>query len=114
MEEVQITVADEIPESEEVRAQRMGIIQAFADIIKGKRSDAIAARMASGIEQDSAEDEDHYEGIDDANRGKARGTQKGRTPSDGLRETIRDTSTRSTVFLKITRPYVDAAAARVS
>ncbi|MGH8430421.1 MAG: portal protein [Solimonas sp.] len=108
-----ITSLPAAPESEEMKAQRMAIIQAFSEIILGKRTDAIEARRASGIEQDWQEDEDHYDGIDDANRGSGQ-TQKGRSPTDGLRETRKDTSTRSTVFLKITRPYVDAAAARVS
>lgn len=103
----------ESPESDEAKAQRMGIVQAFAEIIKAKRADAIQARRASGIEEEWIGDEEHYDGIDAANRGSS-SLQKGRTPTDGLRETVKDTSTRSTVFLKITRPYVDAASARVS
>ena len=100
-------------EPDEARGQRLQIVQAFAEIIKAKRADAIQARRASGIEQEWQEDEDHYDGIDAVNRGSS-SLQKGRTPTDGLRETVKDTSTRSTVFLKITRPYVDAASARVS
>lgn len=100
------------PETEESRAQRLGIIAAFSDIIKAKRKEAIEARRASGIEQIWAEDEEHYDGVDDANR--AQSQIKGRTTSDGLTAPKKDTTTRSTVFLKITRPYVDAAAARVS
>lgn len=102
----------EQPESEEDKAKRMAVIGAFCDVIKTKRTDAIAARKASGIEEVWQEDEDAYEGIDDANRKTAK-MQKGRNTSDGLTES-KDTKTRSTVFLKITRPYVDAAAARVS
>ena len=33
-----------------------------------KRKEAITARQASGIEQEWQEDEEHYQGIDDANR----------------------------------------------
>ena len=96
-----------------MKARRMAIINSFSEIIMGKRKDAIEARAASGIEQDWIEDEEHYDGIDNANRTSG-STQKGRSPTDGLRESKKDTSTRSTIFLKITRPYVDAAAARVS
>lgn len=102
----------EQPESEEDKAKRMAVIGAFCDVIKTKRTEAINARKASGIEEVWQEDEDAYEGVDDANRKTAR-MQKGRNTSDGLTEK-KDTTTRSTVYLKITRPYVDAAAARVS
>ncbi len=95
-----------------MKAQRMAIIEAFSEIIKDKRKDFIEGRRASGIEKDWQEDEDHYAGVDVANTGS--NMQKGRTTTDGLRESKKDTGTRSTVFLKITRPYVDAAAARVS
>jgi hypothetical protein len=102
------------PESDDQKSKRMAIIEAFADIVKDKRKEAIEARHASGIEKDWQEDEEHYDGIDDANRDAGGRMLKGRTTSDGLREISKDTSTRSTVFLKITRPYVDAAAARIS
>lgn len=96
------------------KAKRMAQIEAMASVIKGKRTEAISARRASGIEAIWTEDEEHYEGIDGANRATAK-VLKGRNMTDGLREERRDQSgTRSTVFLKITRPYVDAAAARVS
>ena len=34
----------------------------------GKRREAISGRQSSGIENDWQEDEEHYQGIDDANR----------------------------------------------
>jgi hypothetical protein len=101
------------PESEERRAERLAIIDAFAGIIKEKRTDAIEARKASGIEEIWEADEEHYDGVDDANR-DANKVLKGRNTTDGLTDQPKPSSTRSTVFLKITRPYVDAAAARVS
>lgn len=91
----------------------MAIIQAFSEIIRDKRKDAIEARRASGIEEIWQEDADHYDGIDSVNRA-SNNIQKGRTTTDGMRETPKEVTNRSTVFLKITRPYVDAAAARVS
>lgn len=77
------------------------------------RSQAIEGRQNSGIEDEWLEDEEYYEGIDDANRrelkawrGKPLGSQ---LPLD------EDTDARgSTIFLNITRPYVDAVSARIS
>lgn len=101
----------EAKESEAQLSQRMAIIEAFSAIIKEKRKDAIEGRAASGIEQIWQEDTDHYDGEDDATRGTI---SKGRNASDSLTETKKKGQTRSTVFLKITRPYCDAAAARVA
>jgi hypothetical protein len=102
------------PETKDQKAQRLAIIEAFASIVKDKRKEAIEARRASGIEEEWTQDEEHYNGIDDANRNSAPRMLKGRSTTDGLRDVRKDNTTRSTVFLKITRPYVDAAAARVS
>jgi hypothetical protein len=103
--------APAMEESEAHKAQRMAIIEAFSLIIKEKRTDAIEGRKASGIEEIWAEDGDYYDGEDDATRGT---TSKGRDSNDSLSETRKKATTRSTVFLKITRPYCDAAAARVA
>ena len=100
-------------ESEEMKSQRMAIIESFSVQVKEKRKLAIEARLASGIEETWQEDEDHYDGIDNLNRGRT-SYQKGRSLTDGLRDNSVEQATRSSVFLKITRPYVDAASARVS
>jgi hypothetical protein len=111
---VQQGAGEAVPESEDQKAQRMAIVETFAGVVKDKRKAAIEGRRQSGIEEIWAEDEEHYEGVDDANRATVK-MLKGTSMSDGLREQKADTSaTRSTVFLKITRPYVDAAPARVS
>lgn len=76
------------------------------------RSEAIAGRANSGIEAEWLEDEEHYEGIDDANRGELnawRGKPLGQASLDDA-----ETNTGSTVFFNITRPYCDAASARIS
>ncbi len=99
------------PESEADKAKRMGIIEAFAAILSEKRKEAIDGRSASGIEAIWTEDQDQYDGRDEQTKDA---WSKGRNMSDGLTETRKRAPTRSTVFLKITRPYVDAAAARVS
>ena len=98
-------------ETEAQKAQRMAIVEAFAVLIKDKRSDAIEGRRASGIETIWAEDEAHYEGSDEPDRSVM---TKGRTPSDGLTEPVKQAPTRSTAFLNITRPYCDAASASLA
>lgn len=84
----------------------------FVNTLCALRKKAIAGRLSSGIEADWLEDEEFYQGVDDANRAFnrswvasiKRGIPVKQEPSAG----------RSTVFLNITRPYVDAAAARVA
>lgn len=86
-------------------------IESLGQSISKKRDDAVKWRAASGIEQDWIEDEESYQGIDDANRTEAR-AYKPDSPQGSALFPRRDPS-RSTVFLNITRPYVDAASARV-
>lgn len=109
--------ADEILEPETELEQdvsrRMQVIEAYALIMKEKRKAAIDARRASGIEAIWQEDEDAYEGIDQYNR-KHQGYTKGRTTNAGLTEEKKAPTGRSTVLPNITRPYCDAAAARVA
>ena len=94
----------------EAEALRAEMLDKLGISLAGSRSDAISAREASGIEQEWQEDEEHYEGIDDANRGE-RSSLRGKPPGQIAEKT---SSTTSTVFINITRPYVDAAAARVA
>lgn len=100
-------------DSDSDKAARLAIVEALASVIKEQRKDAITGRAASGIEQEWQEDTDFYEGFDEYSKGRPV-SLKGRTPTDGVRETSKDAGTRSTAFLKITRPYCDAAAARFS
>lgn len=101
-----------VVESEQDKSACLAQVESFAAIIKEKRKDAIEARRASGIEKIWQDAEDAYEGRDQYNRKGA--TLKGRTTSDGLSEEKKAPSGRSTVIPNITRPYCDAAAARVS
>lgn len=100
---------------EEARRQEdemLARINALGESLAKTRAEAIAARMNSGVEDDWYEDEEFYQGIDDANRGehKSAWRQKpgGQTPKKEV------TATRSTVFPNITGPYVDAASARIA
>lgn len=79
------------------------------------RRQAIAGRTGSGIEEEWTEDEEHYQGIDDANRAFQNANQLYRGRKQALIGGQAPAApTRSVVFLNITRPYVDAASARVS
>lgn len=88
-------------------------LQTLSQVISKKRDEAISARSASGIEEEWIEDEESYQGIDDANRGDSK-TIKPTTSAGGLMKNPTGSETRSTVFLNITRPYVDSSAARVA
>lgn len=79
----------------------------------GKRDEAITGRASSGIESDWQEDEEHYQGIDDANR-RFQAAFRTRSTKNIFEKREKDPGTRSVLFLNITRPYVDAAAARVA
>ena len=87
----------------------------FLISLLAKRKEAITARQASGIEEEWQEDDEHYNGIDDANR-----QYQATYSSPGKRWATNDSAPRdngggrSVVFLNITAPYVDAAGARVS
>lgn len=97
-------------------ADRQARLDTFGAALGTKRRSAVDARAQSGIEQIWREDEEFYEGIDDANRGETV-TLKPRDPngvggtslvsSDGVAE-------GSNIFLNITRAYVDFSAGRAS
>lgn len=94
----------------ELEPERRG---AFVQSLVKKRDEAISGRVGSGIETDWLEDEEHYQGIDDANRAYAR-SWIGNIKRGAAGAASKPDASRSTVFLNITRPYVDAAAARVA
>lgn len=87
-------------------------LQAFAEVIKERRDEAIRSRLNSGIEDEWREDEEFYEGIDDANR-KTTGVKPKSLEGAFTQRDAAENTTRSTIFLNIVRPYCDAAAARV-
>tara|TARA_R110000803_G_scaffold5230_6_gene17350 strand:+ start:3207 stop:5567 length:2361 start_codon:yes stop_codon:yes gene_type:complete len=76
------------------------------------RSEAIDGRKASGIEDEWLEDEEYYEGVDDANRSELKAWRGKPLGSKVIED--QDNATRgSTIFLNITRAYVDAVSARM-
>lgn len=98
---------------EEARIERLN---ALGMSLARKRQDAVEARAQSGIEDEWAEDEEAYQGIDDANRGTVATawSRMDKPASSGVVAKPPQAKHRSTVFLNITRSYVDAAAARIS
>lgn len=94
---------------------RRARLDALGASLARTRTDAIAARVSSGIEDIWFEDEEFYLGIDDANRGEHTGLWRQKPPGQAKVSvnTPGAQNTRSTVFPNITGPYVDAAAARI-
>lgn len=105
--------------AEEARAKaeedRIARLDAFAGALATKRTAAVEARRTSGIEAIWLEDEEHYEGIDDANRGESV-TLKPRDFAGTSNAAVveKNTATGSTIFLNITRAYVDFGAGRAA
>ena len=105
-----MTIYEQDNQAEEPGALDRTRRDAFLLSLIAKRKEAIAGRIASGIETEWQEDEEHYQGIDDANRAYAASST---SHAKRWATTGRDGSStqpgRSVVFLNITRPYVDAA-----
>lgn len=120
MEEVieQLAEGGELPEEvlqmlELQKEEQAARVEALGAAVAKKRDEAVKGRASSGIENQWLEDEEAYAGVDDANRDKQ--AIKPLSPTGGFIDPSKSQGTvRSTVFLNITRPYVDAAAARVS
>ena len=85
-------------------------LDALGVALAGTRSEAIQARLGSGIETIWTEDEEHYEGIDEKNRGITATSWQTKPPGQAFPNTP---GNESIVFPNITRAYVDAAAAKV-
>lgn len=96
----------------EVQQERLN---ALGQMLARSRQEAVDARAASGIEDEWVDDEEAYQGIDDANRDtvSTAGARIEKPASAAVAPAAAKRS-RSTVFLNITRPYVDAGAARIS
>lgn len=106
----------EAPKTEEQIAEeaRMDRLNAFGVSMAKSRSEAISARMSSGIEEVWREDQEFYEGIDDLNRGEERFVRTEKPVQGAGDLSTKRSKTQSTVFPNITGPFVDAAAAHIS
>lgn len=119
----QADVADLLPEElqaqlKQMEEQRQQMLATLTNALIQKRRKAVDYRQQSGIEAEWAELEEAYEGIDDANRATEKiattRLQKPRSDGGAIYPATKNTNSRSTVFLNITRHYVDAAAARIA
>lgn len=99
-------------QTDEERAARL---EKLGAVLSKSRKEAILARQSLGIDEQWTEDLEFYEGIDDANRAEM-GSRKSVKPTEGgsSPRIAKSDDIRSTVFVNITRPYCDAAAARIS
>lgn len=108
--------AEEAAEAQtKAEEERQARLDSFAGSLATKKRAAIDARTSSGIETIWREDEEHYESVDDANRGEGV-TLKPRDPNAvaGAAMVETDKPTGSTIFMPITRPYVDFSAGRAA
>lgn len=96
------------------REEKIAKIEAFGTALAKKRDDAVDGRKASGIEEEWWSSEEQYQGIDDANRDEVSGSLKPTQLGGSFIGKPDRKDTRSTVYLNITRPYVDAASAKVA
>jgi hypothetical protein len=101
-------IAEEVSEEESPQVDLEHLKTLGTTLLK-TRKEAIEARKTSGIEDVWREDEEHYEGVDDANRHTAAAVNS-KPPGQAYPKT---SQTNCVAFFNITRPYVDAAAAKV-
>lgn len=110
-------IEDEMIEAGEVEdtSKRDDVIAKLSTIISEKRKHAVSWREQSGIEAVWTMCEEHYEGYDEASKADSTSLAAMAKPAtmDGVLRSNKGTG-RSRVFMNLTRPYVDAAAARVS
>lgn len=100
--------------AEEARQARLNT---FASALSKRRTAAVEHRRMSGIEDIWREDEEFYEGIDDANRDESvtlKPRDSNGTGGASISDSESPTGTGSNVFLNITRSYVDFSAGRAA
>jgi len=108
---------DELPPElqdliEEMRANQLAKIETIGKDVAKKRDEAVKGRKQSGIETIWQEDEEYYQGVDDANR-DSHPWVKSASTTGGISRTPQKSSTRCSSFFNITRQFVDSAAARM-
>ena len=107
-------IQDEVAGEQEATEDQ---IAALTRILVDKRTEAVAFRKASGIEDTWMACEEAYIGIDDSNRGEFANAKWAKpTSMSGAVTTssARAARGKSTAFVRLTSRYVDAGAARLS
>lgn len=99
---------------DEQREQDEERLQALGNTIASKRSEAVRARLASGIERRWSEDMDHYNGVDPLLKSSANLTDVALNNTQGSRQRKQTMAQRSKVFVNLTRPRTNVAEARLS
>lgn len=124
MEDLKGFIEDELPSEVEkldklnevlARLSKIDEVDRMADIarlVAARRDAAVKARTESGIEERMLEDLAFYNGEDEIASTSAQFT-KSRGASGNLMENAASNLTRCTDFFNITRPFVDAATARM-
>jgi hypothetical protein len=98
---------------EQLSSEREKKLDGLGKVIAKIRDEAVTARRESGFERQWKEDEEYYEGIDDLNRNVAQYI-KPRSDTGGLiQNKINPSDSQCIEFLNVTRPFVDAASARM-
>jgi hypothetical protein len=106
--------ADVSEEGADDQATPMAIIAALGGQLCKMRDEAMAWRTNTGIEQDWLEDEEFYDARDRANLEGESNVGKPVAPEGGAINQPQQAIGRSSVFIPITRAYVDAGSARVA
>jgi hypothetical protein len=97
---------------EEIKLQRAIKVEALGKEVAKLRDIAVRERKASGIETIWREDEEYYQGVDDANRATQRWMKSAGTEG-GISKQPQENANRSTAFFNLTRQFCDAASARM-
>ncbi len=99
---------------DEMKANKLAKIESIGKEVAKKRDEAVKARKQSGIEVIWEEDEEYYQGVDEANRDSHPWVKSASATSGGLSRDKKDRNqTRCSSFFNITRQFVESAAARM-
>ena len=114
-QELQDIIDQHMLDSKAREESKRNKLELLSKVIAGKRDEAVRARKASGIETIWEEDQNHYEGIDEYNRGALKPQYtKSRSVDGGLMSnTANKNSNQCTAAFNITRQFVDSASARM-
>lgn len=98
--------------ADQMRAARDEKIEQIGKEVAKLRDEAVKGRRESGIERIWEEDEEYYQGIDEANRADVAILKSPSSTGGTTREKPKN-ATRCTSFFNITRQFVESAAARM-
>jgi len=108
MSEAAQQILDELAAKKHQQIEMMGL--AVAKL----RDQAVEKRRESGIETQWQEDEEYYQGVDDANRSNGTYTKSTSTEGGLIGDGRKKKTNRTTAFFNLTRQFCDSASARVS